>query len=236
METPVKIMIKSKFSNLTYRDFVECNSLHFNSMRSIPSLPQAIIENNINQLRPFSHIDLGVQSKKSVYRPKRCLFSEHQVHLASLSSLTNLHLHESHDDDYLKREIGIKRKVLDARNGIEFKTLGDKSYRDVEYSCEFFNRSSKEWRSHNVSRRQNLTKETIRYAKRFIFYLMQRIHFFITTCSCELDDMTATTTKNEEIQNVQSLNNWRPASRLELPFKVLDLPNKSARYRPKVTR
>lgn len=135
----------SKFSNLTYQDFVECNPLHFNSMRSNPTLPQAVIENNIIQLRPLSY-DWQPTSPKH-HRPKRCLFSTNQVHLASLSSLTNIHLIGNFPNDHLRKEIGTKKRVTDFRNGIEFKTLGDKSYRDVEYSREFFNRSLKEWRS-----------------------------------------------------------------------------------------
>lgn len=163
-------MIRSKFSNSTYRDFVECNPVHFNSMRANPTLPQAIIENNIVQLRPaaisayWSNRRLTRRAQQlDEHRPKRCLFTNDQVHLASLSSLTNLHLVESQlaDDDFLRREIGTKRRVVDLRNGMEFKTLGDKSYRDVEYSSEFFNFSSKEWRSQiELKQKETATKDT----------------------------------------------------------------------------
>lgn len=138
--------IKSKFSNSTYHDFIRCNPLHFNSMRSNPTLPQAIIENNIIQRRNCAHLWSSKKQEPKVYS-KRCLFTKDKVHLVSLSSLTNQHLFNSNDGDYLRQILGARKRVKDSRNGLALKTLGDKSYRDVEYSNEFFSRSARDWRS-----------------------------------------------------------------------------------------
>lgn len=163
-------VLRSKFSNSTYRDFVECSPLHFNSMRADPVLPQAFIENNLVHVRPFPQNWLPSSrlqdAEANPIRSKRCLFSRYQIHLASLSSLTNGHLISSEtaaaegsggdsayfspskvEDDHLRREIGARRRVENRRNGLEEKSGGDKSYRDVEYSREFFNKSEREWRS-----------------------------------------------------------------------------------------
>lgn len=141
-------LAKSKFSDATYRDFIQCNPLHYNSMRANPALPQGIIENNMIQLRPFSRNWRTTSGDEQKLSPaKRCLFSDSRIHLATLSTLTNQHLlDDSVRSDHLKQEIGSKRRVLDARNGIGMRSHGDKSYRDVEYSQEFFSRSSREWR------------------------------------------------------------------------------------------
>jgi hypothetical protein len=157
-------VLRSKFSNSTYRDFVECSPLHFNSMRADPVLPQAFIENNLVHVRPFPQNWLPSSrlqdAEANPIRSKRCLFSRYQIHLASLSSLTNGHLMSGEgggdsayfspskvEDDHLRREIGARRRVENRRNGLEAKSGGDKSYRDVEYSREFFNKSEREWRS-----------------------------------------------------------------------------------------
>lgn len=107
---------------------------------------------------------------------KRCLFNvnqEEKIHLASLDTISNQHLLPAikfpYEDDIF-RALGQKRNMIDKRNGFEefapgrhhfsdvkslqkiafnirkILTAGDKSYRSVEYSNEYFARKNRNWR------------------------------------------------------------------------------------------
>lgn len=243
-----------KVSDETYKDNIKCSSYHYNAMKAKPTYPPALIENNVSSVKPFPNNWLNTRDEWKYFRDerkfaKRCLFryeptSDDKVHLRSVDSLTNKHLlgdikfpHE----DYIYQVLGSKRAVPDKRNSLAQRSPGDKSYKTVEYSNNFFGRRARDWRSEKYrlpgKQEQTITDDIIRMldldpngdlAAKFF----SRAHHSRDNEYDELDDDELA----NEIESIQKLDTWRPATPLKLPFKVLDLSDKSLKYRPKVTR
>lgn len=247
----------SRFSNQTYNDNIECSEQHFNSMRSNPVYPAAVIENNVTQLRPFPNNWLETQKMDVKVRnlSKRCLFNatelNRNLHLASLSSLTNEHLLDRgirwpfEDDVY--RRIGQKRRIVDGRNGLEERSPGDKSYREVDYSADFYSRKSRNWRSEKYELpRRSAQSDVDTISDELLSRLVQpggvsrSAHLFNNVFNYNYDRdlrmFNSSFLKNEDAHSVSELDSWKPAAKLEMPFRVLDINDKNFKYRPKVTR
>jgi hypothetical protein len=210
-----------------------CDPAHFNSMRAKPKLGQALIENNISSIRPYPDnwtVTQNLQAKTKSNIGMRCLFEANNeirdLHLRSIDSLTNKHLLNNQIDpseDYLLNTIGHKRYLIDLRNGFEEKSPGDKSYKAVEYSPKYFYKNT---HSRDPIKRHKRKKELAEI-------LNIRPSSSMSLNNDEFDSQLA---KNDEIFNVRLLDTWQAAQPLRPPFKVIDLEDKTIKYRPKVTK
>ena len=238
----------SLISNETYKDNISCRSSHFNSMRAKPVYPVSLIENNISAIKSFPNNWVRSQDEWKYFRDatqfrKRCLFDvdtqNKQIHLRSIDSLTNRHLLDDFkfpEEDYVYQTIGQKRFVSNKRNEIDERSPGDKSYKAVEYSQDFFKRSMRNWRSEKfeLSRRKSDL-----FASKDVFstFNLDSKNFFQESDNYQADyEQNKIQDLKDDIENVKSLEYYKKAAPLEIPFKVLDLPDKSAKYRPKVTK
>lgn len=215
-------------------------------MRSKPTYPIGLIESNISSVRPFSQKwlpnDRDQTNRLKRHFPKRTLFnaseSDRNIHLASLSILANNHLiskeKEYPRDDDFHRFAGRKKHVLSRRNNIEEKKPGDNTYRTPEYSKGFFSKKNRNWRSEFYElpkkNEEALTEELIQMLK-----LNPSMDIFPTKFDFGYEH-DKEKEKKEDITDVWDLNAWKTMTKLEIPFKVLDLPEKALRYRPRVNR
>lgn len=215
-------------------------------MRAKPIYPVGLIETNISSIRPFSEKWLPSRpdqtNKINRHFAKRTLFdaseSDKNIHLASLSILTNQHLVDRELDypreDEFHRFAGHKKQVLSRRNNITEKKPGDNTYRTPEYSKGFFSKKNRNWRSEHYElpkkNEEALTEELIQMLK-----LNPNVDLFPTKFDFgyEFDKKLE---KKNDINDVQDLNLWKTAPKLDIPFKVLDLPEKALKYRPRVNR
>ena len=251
-----------RVSDETYNDNIHCAPTHYNALRAKPTYPPALIENNVRSLRPFPNTWIKSKDEWKYFRDerkfaKRCLFGvekpevsglppiEGAIHLRSIDNLGNWHLlgetikfpHE----DYIFQVLGSKKHVYNKRNNLEQRAPGDKSYKAVEYSNDFYNRVNRDWRSQKYSlpnrSEQNISNDIIALLD---LGPSATDKFFSTTKHSDLDyEQDKEMEKQDEIRSVKELDSWRAATPLKLPFKVLDLSEKdlvSKKYRPKVTR
>jgi hypothetical protein len=238
-------MLTSPSSNrlLTIDTMVKCHPYHFNSMREKPTdNPIARIENNLTAVRPFPNnwvrsYDEWHYFKHDKQFRMRCLFDANenakQIHLRSIDSLTNQHLLDQNltkKEDDIFQALGAKRVHIDKRNELAEYSPGDKSYKAVEYSPLYFGKNT---HSRNPIKRQRIKKE--------ITDLNQLLNIRpSSTSSINRNDFDydVDEAKNAiyEVNNIKSLNEWKPAAPLKPPFKVLDLDEKAVKYRPKVTK
>ncbi|CAF3634767.1 unnamed protein product [Rotaria socialis] len=101
-----------------------------------PTLPVGIIEQNIHFMRPYpqnwqrtNNEWIYFNDESADHRPaKRNFFAN--VYLRSLEDLGDENVH--------METMGHKRKVIDPRNGLQKRSEGDKSYRGVELSPNFY--------------------------------------------------------------------------------------------------
>lgn len=233
-------------SDSTYNDHIQTHPFHYNAMRAKPIYPIGLIETNISSLKPFpekwSQTNPDYLPKINRHYAKRTLFNASEdvtnIHLASLSVLTNNHLRSSEikypQEDDFHRFAGHKRQIFNKRNEIGERRPGDKTYRSPEYSKEFFSKSIRNWRSKIYElpskNEEALTEELIKMLR-----LNPNVDLFQTKNDFDYEFDPALE-KIEDIYDVKSLNSWKTAPKLDLPFKVLDLPEKSLKYRPRVTR
>lgn len=234
-----------------YHDDIRTHPAHFNAMRHKPTYPPTYIDANIAQLKSFPHkwksyVDAeNVSNLGKPHLAKRCLFydvsSGEQIHLSSLDSLTYRYMLPEikfPDEDFVTKTIGPRRRVYDKRNQLDQVSPGDKPYKAVEYSPQFFDRVNRNWRSekNRTTRGEQLDQLTIEELGKLLGLTTgQSAGLFKPKhdLNYEADEKWE---RNYEINNIKSLDEWKPAPKLEAPFKVLDHPDKNFKYRPKVTK
>lgn len=239
----------SKFiiSDSNYKDGILTHPYHYNSMRAKPTFPQSVIENNISSSKPYSDNwvttkDEWIYFKDDKQFAKRTLFNANEtnqkIHLASLGSLTYQHLDNRDisfpNEDDVYRAIGQKRVVANKRNHINELSPGDKTYKIAEYSNEFYKKSNRNWRSEKYELPKK-SEETLSSDMMNLLNLNTSSNLFSNKYDVGYES-DPRIEKREEISDVKSLDTWKSAPKLDLPFKVLDLTDKSLKYRPKVTR
>ena len=239
---------KFEFSDSTYKDGIIAHPYHYQSMRAKPVYPTGLIENNISSQK--FHANNWIRSsdewnyfKKDRQFKMRTLFDSggnEQIHLRSIDSLSNQHMLDPNvqypQEDDVFRSIGQKRSLIDKRNGIKEMSPGDKTYYVPEYSKEFYKNKNRNWRSEKYLL-PKLAEEPMPID--LINMLNLNPNHLASLFSNKRDYGYETNPKIEkydEMNNVKDLDKWRAASPLQIPFKVLDLPDKTIKYRPKVTR
>lgn len=126
-------------------------------------------------------------------------------------------------------QIGRKKKVLDIRNGLKKRIDGDKNYRIVEHSTDFYKFGSTLPIVH-------FGQEKKRHGHAKTFVPMRNEKLSIISPEEYLENQW----RHEQeklIEEVNQLDNWKPAERVKSAFKVLDLdPNdkNGGRYKPRV--
>ncbi len=215
-------------------------------MRNKPIYPPTLIDINLRSLRPFPNTwvktkDEWMHFKHESQFRKRCLFDLNdevkQVHLRTIDSLTNRHLMDPNirfpQEDEVHQIMGIKKLVMNHRNHINEKSPGDKSYKVVEHSHEYFNKKSRDWRSERYEPMRNV-KETL---SNDLMSLLNIDPASMYEAKSEYGYEPITDLERfDDINDVKNLDGFKKTAPLELPFKVLDLADKSIKYRPKVTR
>lgn len=238
---------KFNLSDSNYNDWVRTHPYHYNSMREKPIYPITLIETNISSVRPFPNNWVSTKDEWTYFRDdrqfaKRTLFDANEVdqkiHLATLSSLTNQHLLDPEIklpfEDDIFRAIGQKRVVKDKRNTLDEKSPGDKTYKIPEYSNDFYYKTNRNWRS---ERYQLPSKNGEHLSKDMMSLLNLDQSSSLFTGKNEIGyEPDRRLEKQEELSSVRNLSTWRPAPKLEVAFKVLDVGDKALKYRPKVTR
>jgi hypothetical protein len=237
-------------SDDTYKDNIRSHPYHFNAMRHKPINPSTYIDTNISQLKSFPdkwksfNEPNNVSDKGRPHLAKRCLFYDgstgQHVHMSTLDTLGTRHMLDENinfpEEDYILNTIGRRREVADKRNEIGEKSSGDKPYKAVEYSQLYFNKINRNWRYEKHEPVKNTSNQT---ASEELFKLLglksDTAGLFKPTHDLNYEHH-AEWERNYEINNVKSLDNWKPAAKLDLPFKVLDNPDKNFKYRPKVTK
>ncbi|CAF0893064.1 unnamed protein product [Brachionus calyciflorus] len=239
-------MSSFNISDSTYNDFIQTHPFHYNSMRAKPIYPIGLIETNISSVRPFpekwSQSKSGEFPRINRHFAKRTLFNANDIdtniHMATLSVLSTQHLMDPkiqypQEDDF-HRFVGRKRVVSNKRNDITERKPGDKTYRTPEYSKSFHLKTTRNWRSEIYElpkkNEEALNEELIQMLK-----LNPNIDLFPTKFDFGYEH-DAKLDKQQDIVDVKHLNSWKTSPKLEVPFKVLDLPEKALKYRPRVTR
>jgi len=126
-------------------------------------------------------------------------------------------------------QIGHKKKVLDIRNGLGKKSEGDKNYRRVEQSTDFYKFGS-------TLPVVDFGREKKRHGHITTFVPMKNEKISII----DQNEFAEKELKHEQeniIGEVVQLDKWKPAERVTSAFKVFDLdPNdkNGGRYRPRV--
>lgn len=208
-----------------------------NSMRYKPTYPQSLIEHNISSVRPYPNNWVRTYDEWKFFKQekqfrKRCLFDADedakQIHMRSLDSLTNRHLLDATlkpNEDYIFQVLGRKGLPGDQRNGIPENAPGDKSYKAVEYSPAYYMKNTHS----RAPLKPNRPKKGIDLLKA----LNVRPNSSMTVAS---DFEASPMRRNEEIESVKALDEWKAAVSLKAPFKVIDVADKGSKYRPKVTK
>ncbi len=235
-----------KVSDENYYDNIRTNPLHYNSMRNKPTYPPTLLDINMSTLKVFPNKWMKTKDEWKYFRNetqfrKRCLFTVNgvpEVHLRTVDSLTNRHLLDSNikypEEDHVHQEMGIKRVVFNKRNEIEEKSPGDKSYKIVEYSNEFFKKKNRNWRSEKYEPVRNV-QEVLSNDLLSLLNIDPASMFSAAKSEFGYEPRPEVD-KQEDENDVKNLDNFKKALPLELPFKVLDLADKTIKYRPKVTR
>jgi len=114
---------------------------------------------------------------------------------------------------------------------------GDKPYKAVEYSKEFFSKVNRNWRSEYFG----LTKRSEEPLPDELMELLSsnQRKTFSSIFSNKFDygyEHDPRIEREDDVKAVKNLDLWRTSSPLSKPFKVLDVTDKNMKYRPKVTR
>lgn len=192
-----------------------------------PTLPVALIEQNIHFQRPFSQnwqetnnewryfTDVPLDQQSS----KRNIFN--QVHLRSTEDLG--------DENMFMSMIGRKKKVKDLRNGVRKRTEGDKTYKHVEQSSDFYKFGA-------TIPQVNFGQEKKSFQDRRSILVLKNEKIPIV----DRDDFLEKERQREYqtlIDEVTHLDKWKPAERVKSAFKVFDNDpheKQASRYRPRV--
>jgi hypothetical protein len=236
-----------------FKDNIKTSDYHFNALRQRPQYPGTFIDLNLTQLKQFpdkwkSHNEPdNVSNRGRPHLAKRCMFydtsSGQHVHLNSLDTIGMQHLLDTEpsgtQSDYLLDILGFKKKVYDKRNDLCEVSPGDKPYKTVEYSQEFFNKINRNWRSEKYNGAKRYYGNEISDEDLIKFKLLLDLDPNDSLFKYRKDLNYEHDVHKEylnEIDNVKNLDNWKPASKLDVPFKVLDVVDKNHKYRPKVTK
>lgn len=190
-------------------------------------MPLGLIERNIHFVRPFpqnwqrtTNEWIYCTDESIDHNPaKRNYFSD--IHLRSLEDLGDQNMYMS--------QIGRKKKVKDIRNGLKKRTEGDKNYRIVEHSPEFYKFGS-------TLPVPNFGLEKKRHGHAKTFVPMKNESFPIINPEEYLESQWKRE-RQRLTEEVTQLDNWKPAERVKSAFKVFDLdPNdkNGGRYKPRV--
>lgn len=247
-------MLQTKYSisDANYADNIRTNPQHYNSMRAKPIYPVGLIENNITSSRPFPNnwaTTINSEQPKllrdATQFRKRCIFKydDNQtissIHLRSLDFLTNQHLLNENiqfpHEDQVYQVLGAKRLVDQNanRNFLPELSPGDKTYKAPEYSKEFYYKKNANWRNQKWEPRNKSDIQENSEPRNLMDFL--NLDSSVPNFSNKYDfgyEINYNLEKQDEIDNVKLLDNWKGTTPLELPFKVLDL-DKSIRYRPR---
>lgn len=191
-----------------------------------PTLPVGVIERNIHFMRPFpqnwqrtNNEWIYVTDESVDHRPaKRNIFGS--IHLRSLEDVG--------DENVQMASIGHKRQVLDSRNGLPKISNGDKSYRTVEFSPDFYKFGS-------TLPVVNFGRLKQRYGPQSRFVPMNNEKIPIVD-EHDFEEKERKLEMNNIINEVIELDKWTPAESVTRAFNVLDLdPNdkENGRYRPR---
>jgi hypothetical protein len=158
--------------------------------------------------------DEGMNKRSS----KRNFFGD--LHFRSLEDLG--------DENVQMIQIGHKKKVFDARNGLGQRSDGDKNYRRVELSPDFHKLGSTlpAVNFGRVKQRHGPTKSYVPM-KNEVIPIVDENDFEMKELQRE---------QNELVNEVVQLEQWKPAETIKTAFKVFDLdPNdkNGGRYRPR---
>ena len=237
-------------SDEIYHDNIHTSPMHYNAMRHRPHYPPTYIDTNIMQLKYFPEKwksfeqPNNVSDKGRPHQAKRCLFldatSGQLIHMSSLDTLGTRHMLDENikfpEEDYVLSTIGRKREVVDKRNQVAEVSPGDKPYRAVEYSHEFFGQASRNWRSERFQLTRPSRAEPMDMGELSKLLGLNPSESLFKPRHDLTYEEDAKWERSDEISNVKNLEEWRPAPKLDTPFKVLDNPDKNFKYRPKVTR
>lgn len=154
-------------------------------------------------------------------------------HLSSKRNhFANMHLRSIEDlgdDNVYMAQIGHKRAVYDARNGLDKRSEGDKSYRTVELSPDFHKLGS--------------TLPSVHFGREKKYHGREKSMVVMKNDKLSVLDADAFEKKerqqahDQNIDEVLQLERWKPAETITSAFRVLDrhsTENTSAKYRPRV--
>ncbi|CAF0969541.1 unnamed protein product [Rotaria sp. Silwood1] len=191
-----------------------------------PTLPVSFIERNIHFMRPHPQnwqrsknewIYFSDESADS-HSSKRNLFAN--IHFRSLEDLGDENVHMA--------QIGHKKKVLDVRNGLQKRSEGDKSYRMVELSPDFYKFGS-------TLPAINFGRIKKRYGHEKTFVPMKNETIPIID-EKDFEEKERQREHNQTVNEVIQLDNWIPADSMTRAFTVLDIESNDKdgiRYRPR---
>lgn len=252
-----------RISDANYRDRLQMNQAHYNSMRAKPINPQAFIDINLTGVRPFPQNWTTTMHQKTNYsscsqeggesgggqqsfkfmRPKRSLFNvegtDTPIHIGSVDSLTNRHLLDPeivfpHEDE-VYRKIGAKAHVNDQRNSIGQRSSGDKTYKGPEYSPEFYKKKNRNWRSERYEPWKN-PEETLPSDLVNLLNIDSSLMMSDARNDYGYEQRPKKLELLDDMDDVKHLDDFKRPDPLDLPFKVLDVTDRTLKYRPKVTR
>jgi hypothetical protein len=238
-------------SDANYRDNITAHPFHYNAMRYKPNDGPICIDANLPQLRNFpekwksyaSHNGLKLSDRAPRHAAKRTLFYDQasgtHVHMSTLDTLGVRHLMDEAGvpvEDYLAEATGHRARVADKRNAIAEFSPGDKSYKAPEYSPLYYNKLHRNWR---YEKYEPVKNEASAPSSDELYRLLglnpETAGLFKPQHDLNYEH-DAEWERRDEVGNVKGLDEWKPAAKLELPFKVLDHPDKNFKYRPKVPK
>ncbi|CAF1165648.1 unnamed protein product [Rotaria magnacalcarata] len=191
-----------------------------------PTLPVGIIERNIHFMRPYpqnwqrTNNEWIYFNDESVdHRPsKRNFFAN--VYLRSLEDLGDENVH--------MESMGHKRKVADPRNGLQKRSEGDKSYRGVELSPNFYKFGC-------TLPAVDFGRLKKRHGPKSRFVPMKNEKIPVTDEN-EFEEKERKRENNQIIEEVIQLENWTPVESMTRAFTVFDMESndkEGGKYRPR---
>ncbi|CAF3115855.1 unnamed protein product [Rotaria socialis] len=191
-----------------------------------PTLPVGIIEQNIHFMRPYpqnwqrtNNEWIYFNDESADHRPaKRNFFAN--VYLRSLEDLGDENVH--------METMGHKRKVIDPRNGLQKRSEGDKSYRGVELSPNFYKFGC-------TLPAVNFGRLKKRHGPKSRFVPMTNEKIPVTDEN-EFEEKERRRENNQIVEEVIQLENWTPVESMTRAFTVFDMESndkEGGKYRPR---
>ncbi|CAF0874944.1 unnamed protein product [Didymodactylos carnosus] len=184
-----------------------------------PTYPVSLLEQNLHYIRSYPQ---NWQQTTNEWK----YFSDSYRDSSKRNLFSNIHLRSIEDlgDRDLKKMIGQKRRVFDCRNGLSQSTNGDKSYRFVEQSPDFY--------------KFGCTLPAVQFgrtksARESTCVLLNQ------TGINDNETFQEKQLRREEtnlIEEVKQLDSWKPSDGVTAAFKVFDADqnDKNLKYRPRV--